>query len=190
MWLAGFSIFIKHIFSHESQTHDNHSTFFIFISSQRKQTKDNEGILADNNYAIAVGNSPFRNFMNSTAEERGENAAMTQSIAAVIHASGGGEDLSRGATFWDHSDLRTNSSHEKRLMGLQVNYSVLGGWGPKTITPHTSVLGTTNGNYLLSTPATSSRAIVTYTYETTRGIGTTVFTRVSTAARAAGQRAY
>ena len=30
MWLTGFGIFIKHIFSHESQTHDNHSTFLFF----------------------------------------------------------------------------------------------------------------------------------------------------------------
>jgi hypothetical protein len=148
-------------------------------------------ILADNDYAIAVGNTPFTNFMNSTSEERGENATMTQSIAAVVHASAGGEDLSRGATFWDHSDLRTTSNHEKIRMGLQVNYNISGGWGHIAITPHTNVLGTNaDGSYLLSTPATSSRALVTYTYETTRGIGSTVFTRVTAAARAAGQRAY
>jgi len=43
MWFVGFGIFIKHIFSHELQTHDNHSTFYFY--SAGKKTNDYRGAI-------------------------------------------------------------------------------------------------------------------------------------------------
>ena len=71
-------------------------------------------------YAFATSTDAFRLFKRYTPEQRNQNTQMRMAIRATIQASTARTDYSKGAIYWDHSDLVTNKFHWKRMLGIQV----------------------------------------------------------------------